>query len=183
MEINLPEPTDIQFISCISFAGFQELLQKHGVQGIELPSRDGCRLLCQVDQPFGLVYFSQHARSCYCAPKVQVPKIDWVVQGSDDEGNCGGWDDVSVDYLNLPWIYQGCYASMYDEPYYSEVLADPISCVNGCRSSDESLAMIPKKKGDGWLCACFDHPAEGVIGRKCGLGVWQGYYRRMRWVK
>ncbi|WWC99628.1 hypothetical protein V866_006532 [Kwoniella sp. B9012] len=181
-DISIPNPEHVQFIGCISFGGFQELLQENGVQGVYLPSRDGCITLCRVDQPFGLAYFSEHAKSCYCAPKEQHPMIEWVVGGVDDEGNCGGWDDVSIDYLNIPWIFHGCYTSLWSTPYRSEVVSDPIECVNSCQTWDGSVAMIPRVEGDGWLCACYEEPTEGVIGRQCGLGIWQGYFRKMKYV-
>ncbi|WVW82238.1 hypothetical protein I302_104244 [Kwoniella bestiolae CBS 10118] len=193
LDDNIPNPTHIQFIGCISFSGYQQLLQENGVQGVYLPTREGCISLCRVDQSFGLAYFSQHAMSCYCAPKEQSPMIEWVVGGADDEGNCGGWDDVTastpfcpprngIDYLNLPWIFHGCYSSLWSTPYYVEPVRDPIHCVeDSCQSSDGSVALFPRREADGWLCACFREPTEGVIGRPCGLGIWQGYYRKLKY--
>nr|XP_019014968.1 uncharacterized protein I206_01056 [Kwoniella pini CBS 10737]OCF53749.1 hypothetical protein I206_01056 [Kwoniella pini CBS 10737] len=118
-----------------------------------------------------------HSKSCYCAPKEEHPLIEWVAKGLDAEGNCGGLDDVSVDYLNIPWIFHGCYTSLWSAPYHSEIVYDPVYCVESCQSSDGSLAMLPKLEEHGWLCACFREPTEGVLGRQCGPGVWQGYHR------
>nr|XP_018267144.1 uncharacterized protein I303_01128 [Kwoniella dejecticola CBS 10117]OBR89302.1 hypothetical protein I303_01128 [Kwoniella dejecticola CBS 10117] len=124
--VGRPEPTHLQFIGFISFEGYQTLLIEHGVQGVRIPSRDGC----------------------------------------------------IVDYFNVPWIFHGCYTSFWNKPYSQHIVDDPVYCVESCLLSDGSLAMLPRREGDGWLCVCFREPTEGVLGRRCGPGVWQGYYRR-----